>query len=283
MKKIKYIFLIVVFAFCLKGFAPIFNLEASTNIIVDELMINPSDIEHLQIDVNNANISLEYAEVSDISIISKLTDYQKQVIKYSLINQNQDKTGLVSEYRENKFINNLNSYGNISILVPKNYKFKTINIDINDGTINSNIQVENYNINGNSLKANIANKIDNLKFFQYDGSVSLSQANFKNYEINQNNGEIYLKNITSDTGKIIGGKYVNLTANDIYANQLDLQNKFHTIDFEQMKNINYQIDNANVLTSNLANHSYQKISDEINTMVINGNGVTIEHFEIIGD
>lgn len=263
MKNAKYLLVCIFIIFGLKSLAPILNLQASNHPIVEQKSVATSDVEDINIDVGNARINIYYSEQNDISVITKLTDYQNHSFHYAVTNNKEDHQLLISQYRENQYINEINTYGEINIIVPNQFELNNLTINCNNGKINSNINAKQLNFIGNSVITNITGNYDIVDFSQIDGHTIFAQANINIFNINQQKGEIELSSLTSEQISISQTLKVELTCNNIYAKDFQATGKFDKIKFENMNDIKYDITSNKVQKTNIDEISNNEISMKI--------------------
>ena len=182
MKYVKYGLLGILFVFLLKGIGMIADSQEFIpgSIVTEERGFKTDNIENLNIHLAQANVSITYANIEDISIVSSLTPLQKKMFTYNYIANSENNTLEISQYFNRvSSLDDISSYGKINIYIPKNFDFSGINIVLEEGSLNTNVNATNFTYQADSSKTTIEGKFDQFNVEQKVGMIDLNQLNAK--------------------------------------------------------------------------------------------------------
>lgn len=284
MKYIKYILLAVLVVFVIKSveaFTPMGN-----NQVVEEYTYNAEDIEKIDVDVKNANVTIVKSESDEIQVVTELTDYQLSKFKYSVGIDNRDKTLDVSVYTYNNFVEEINSYGNVIIRVPKDKNIKTSNVNIKAGQLEYNVNTDILNVTGDSLKNKVSGVFGEVNIKQDVGVFSGIEISATKMQLEVAKGAINLKSAFSQDMQLAGKNYTTLDVYRSFFNKLELKGGFRNVKFYEIDDANVEIENAKINKTNLelvdGKYIYKSEGKEKGMMKMNANNVVIDEFYIQG-
>lgn len=285
MKYIKYGLLGILFVFLLKGIGMIADIQEFTpgTMVVEERGFKTDNIENLNIHLAKANVSIAYANVEDISIVSSLTPFQKKMFTYNYIADSENNTLEISQYFNRvSSLNEISSYGKINIYIPKNFDFSGINIVLEEGSLNTNVNATNFTYQVDSSKTKIEGKFDQINVGQKVGMIDLNQLNAKALTFSGECVQLALNSVTSETIDVTNLKAGVLNVKQVYAQTLNINGKYKDVNFADMAPMNYQLvaDKVNNSDLTLSGDTFTYQMDDKSTMRINAPGVKVDQFRI---
>lgn len=285
MKYVKYGLLGILFVFLLKGIGMIADIKEFTpsSMVVEERGFKTDNIENLNIHLAKANVSITYANVEDISIVSSLTPLQKKMFTYNYIANSENNSLEISQYFNRvSSLDGISSYGKINIYVPKNFDFSGINIVLEEGSLNTNVNATNFTYQVDSSKTKIEGKFDQLNVEQRVGMIDLNQLNAKALIFSGECVQLALNSVTSETIDITNQKAGVLNVKQAYAQTLNIKGKYKAVNFADMAPMNYQLaaDMVNNSDLTLSGDTFTYQMDDKSTMRINAPGVKVDQFRI---
>lgn len=285
MKYIKYGLLGILFVFLLKGIGMIADIQEFTpgTMVVEERGFKTDNIENLNIHLAKANVSIAYANVEDISIVSSLTPFQKKMFTYNYIANSENNTLEISQYFNRvSSLNEISSYGKINIYIPKNFDFSGINIVLEEGSLNTNVNATNFTYQVDSSKTKIEGKFDQINVGQKVGMIDLNQLNAKALTFSGECVQLALNSVTSETIDVTNLKAGVLNVKQVYAQTLNINGKYKDVNFADMAPMNYQLvaDKVNNSDLTLSGDTFTYQMDDKSTMRINAPGVKVDQFRI---
>lgn len=285
MKYVKYGLLGILFVFLLKGIGLIADSQEFMpgSVVVEERGFKTDNIENLNIHLAKANVSITYANIEDISIVSSLTPLQKKMITYNYIANSENNTLEISQYFNRvSSLDDISSYGKINIYIPKNFDFSGINIVLEEGSLNTNVNATNFTYQADSSKTKIEGKFDQFKVEQKVGMIDLNQLNAKVLTFSGECVHLALKSVTSETIDVTNQKAGVLNVKQAYAQTLNINGKYKDVNFADMAPMNYQLvaDKVNNSDLTLSGDTFTYQMDDKSTMRINAPGVKVDQFRI---
>ncbi len=285
MKYVKYGLLGILFVFFLKGIGMIADIKEFTpsSMVVEERGFKTDNIENLNIHLAKANVSITYANVEDISIVSSLTPMQKNMFTYNYIANSENNSLDISQYFNRvSSLDEISSYGKINIYIPKNFEFSGINIVLEEGSLNTNVNATNLTYQVDSSKTKIEGKFDQLNVEQKVGMIDLNQLNAKALTFSGECVQLALNSVTSETIDITNQKAGVLNVKQAYAQTLNINGKYKVVNFADMAPMNYQLaaDMVNNSDLTLSGDTFTYQMDDKSTMRINAPGVKVDQFRI---
>lgn len=285
MKYVKYGLLGILFVFLLKGIGMIADIQEFTpdSMVVEERGFKTDNIENLNIHLAKANVSITYANIEDISIVSNLTPLQKKMFTYNYIANSENNTLEISQYfNRDSSLNEISSYGKINIYIPKNFDFSGINIVLEEGSLNTNVNATNFTYQVDSSKTKIEGKFDQLNVEQKVGMIDLNQLNAKALTFSGECVQLSLNSVSSETIDLTNQKACVLNVKQAYAQTLSINGKYKVVNFADMAPMNYQLaaDMVNNSDLTLSGDKFTYQMDDKSTMIINAPGVKIDQFRI---
>lgn len=285
MKYVKYGLLGILFVFLLKGIGLIADSQEFTpgSIVTEERGFKTDNIENLNIHLAKANVSITYANIEDISIVSSLTPLQKKMFTYNYIANSENNTLEISQYFNRvSSLDDISSYGKINIYIPKNFDFSGINIVLEEGSLNTNVNATNFTYQADSSKTKIEGKFDQFNVEQKVGMIDLNQLNAKVLIFSGECVQLGLNSVTSETIDVTNQKTGVLNVKQAYAQTLNINGKYKDVDFADMAPMNYQLvaDKVNNSDLILSGDTFTYQMDDKSTMRINAPGVKVDQFRI---
>lgn len=284
MKYIKYILIGIFVIFVIKGLDNVVSGSQvpPTNVELKEQVVNQAKVKSLAIDVKNANINLNYADIDQINVVSKLTQQQHHDFHYNVTSNATNGQLAINQYNENNRYDQLTSYGNIDIYVPKSFKFSGITIKMDNGTINVNVESENLNVKANSLKTQLLGRIDKINIDQQVGQINLKQLNAVAIDIIANQSNVDCTSLTSDNMKVKNAQQINAQFDNVSIKELSLDGQYKDAKFVNMVNQNYSIEAKSIKHSSLeySDNKYVHATEHKAKMMICAPNVTISLFQI---
>lgn len=285
MKYVKYGLLGILFVFLLKGIGMIADIQEFTpgSMVVEERGFKTDNIENLNIHLAKANVSITYANIEDISIVSSLTPLQKKMFTYNYIANSENHTLEISQYFNRvSSLDEISSYGKINIYIPKNFDFSGINIVLEEGSLNTNVNATNFTYQVDSSKTKIEGKFDQLNVEQKVGMIDLNRLNAKTLTFSCECVQLALNSVTSETIDITNQKAGVLNVKQAYAQTLNIKGKYKAVNFADMAPMNYQLaaDMVNNSDLTLSGDTFTYQMDDKSTMLINAPGVKVDQFRI---
>ena len=285
MKYVKYGLLGILFVFLLKGIGMIADSQefSPSSMVVEERGFKTDNIENLNIHLAKANVSVTYANVEDISIVSSLTPLQKKMFTYNYIVNSENNSLDISQYFNRvSSLDGISSYGKINIYIPKNFDFSGINIVLEEGSLNTNVDATNFTYQVDSSKTKIEGKFDQFNVEQKVGMIDLNQLNAKTLTFSGECVQLALNSVTSETIDITNQKAGVLNVKQAYAQTLNINGKYKVVNFADMAPMNYQLaaDMVNNSDLTLSGDTFTYQMDEKSTMRINARGVKVDQFRI---
>lgn len=285
MKYVKYGLLGILFVFLLKGIGLIADSQEFMpgSIVAEERGFKTDNIENLNIHLAKANVSITYANIEDISIVSSLTPLQKKMFTYNYIANSENNTLEISQYFNRvSSLDDISSYGKINIYIPKNFDFSGINIVLEEGSLNTNVNATNFTYQADSSKTKIEGKFDQFKVEQKVGMIDLNQLNAKVLTFSGECVQLGLNSVTSETIDVTNQKAGVLNVKQAYAQTLNINGKYKDVNFADMAPMNYQLvaDKVNNSDLILSGDTFTYQMDDKSTMRINAPGVKVDQFRI---
>lgn len=285
MKYVKYGLLGILFVFLLKGIGLIADSQEFMlgSIVTEERGFKTDNIENLNIHLAKANVSITYANIEDISIVSSLTPLQKKMFTYNYIANSENNTLEISQYFNRvSSLDDISSYGKINIYIPKNFDFSGINIVLEEGSLNTNVNATNFTYQADSSKTKIEGKFDQFKVEQKVGMIDLNQLNAKALTFSGECVQLGLNSVTSETIDVTNQKAGVLNVKQAYAQTLNINGKYKDVNFIDMAPMNYQLvaDKVNNSGLTLSGDTFTYQMDDKSTMRINAPGVKVDQFRI---
>lgn len=285
MKYVKYGLLGILFVFLLKGIGMIADIQEFMpgSIVAEERGFKTDNIENLNIHLAKANVSITYANIEDISIVSSLTPLQKKMFTYNYIANSENNTLEISQYFNRvSSLDDISSYGKINIYIPKNFDFSGINIVLEEGSLNTNVNATNFTYQADSSKTKIEGKFDQFKVEQKVGMIDLNQLNAKVLTFSGECVQLGLNSVTSETIDVTNQKAGVLNVKQAYAQTLNINGKYKDVNFADMAPMNYQLvaDKVNNSDLILSGDTFTYQMDDKSTMRINAPGVKVDQFRI---
>ena len=285
MKYVKYGLLGILFVFLLKGIGLIADSQEFMpgSIVAEERGFKTDNIENLNIHLAKANVSITYANIEDISIVSSLTPLQKKMFKYNYIANSENNTLEISQYFNRvSSLDDISSYGKVNIYIPKNFDFSGINIVLEEGSLNTNVNATNFTYQADSSKTKIEGKFDQFKVEQKVGMIDLNQLNSKTLTFSGECVQLGLNSVTSETIDVTNQKAGVLNVKQAYAQTLNINGKYKDVNFIDMAPMNYQLvaDKVNNSGLTLSGDTFTYQMDDKSTMRINAPGVKVDQFRI---
>ena len=285
MKYVKYGLLGILFVFLLKGIGLIADSQEFIpgSIVTEERGFNTDNIENLNIHLAKANVSITYANIEDISIVSSLTPLQKKMFTYNYIANSENNTLEISQYFNRVFsLDDISSYGKINIYIPKNFDFSGINIVLEEGSLNTNVNATNFTYQADSSKTKIEGKFDQFNVEQKVGLIDLNQLNAKVLTFSGECVQLGLNSVTSETIDVTNKKTGVLNVKQAYAQTLNINGKYKDVNFIDMAPMNYQLvaDKVNNSDLILSGDTFTYQMDDKSTMRINAPGIKVDKFRI---
>ena len=285
MKYVKYGLLGILFVFLLKGIGMIADIQEFTpsSMVVEERGFKTDNIENLNIHLAKANVSITYANVEDISIVSSLTPLQNKMFTYNYIANSENNTLEISQYFNRvSSLDEISSYGKINIYIPKNFDFSGINIVLEEGSLNTNVNATNFTYQVDSSKTKIEGKFDQINIGQKVGMIDLNQLNAKALTFSGECVQLALNSVTSETIDVTNQKAGVLNVKQAYAQTLNINGKYKDVNFADMAPMNYQLvaDMVNNSDLTLSGDTFTYQMDDKSTMRINAPGVKVDQFRI---
>lgn len=285
MKYVKYGLLGILFVFLLKGIGLIADSQEFMpgSMVAEERGFKTDNIENLNIHLAKANVSITYANIEDISIVSSLTPLQKKMFTYNYIANSENNTLEISQYFNRvSSLDDISSYGKINIYIPKNFDFSGINIVLEEGSLNTNINATNFTYQANSSKTKIEGKFDQFNVKQKVGMIDLNQLNAKALTFSSECVQLGLNSVTSETIDVTNQKTGVLNVKQAYAQTLNINGKYKDVHFANMAPMNYQLvaDKVNNSDLTLSGDTFTYQMDDKSTMRINAPGVKVDQFRI---
>ena len=285
MKYVKYGLLGILFVFLLKGIGLIADSQEFMpgSIVVEERGFKTDNIENLNIHLAKANVSITYANIEDISIVSSLTPLQKKMFTYNYIANSENNTLEISQYFNRvSSLDDISSYGKINIYIPKNFNFSGINIVLEEGSLNTNVNATNFTYQADSSKTKIEGKFDQFNVEQKVGMIDLNQLNAKVLTFSGECVQLGLNSVTSETIDVTNQKAGVLNVKQAYAQTLNINGKYKDVNFADMAPMNYQLvaDKVNNSDLTLSGDTFTYQMDDKSTMRINAPGVKVDQFRI---
>lgn len=285
MKYVKYGLFGILFVFLLKGIGLIADSQEFMpgSIVAEERGFKTDNIENLNIHLAKANVSITYANIEDISIVSSLTPLQKKMFTYNYIANSENNTLEISQYFNRvSSLDDISSYGKINIYIPKNFTFSGINIVLEEGSLNTNVNATDFTYQADSSKTKIEGKFDQFKVEQKVGMIDLNQLNAKALTFSGECVQLGLNSVTSETIDVTNQKAGVLNVKQTYAQTLNINGKYKDVNFADMAPMNYQLVadkvNNSDLTLNGDTFTYQM--DDKSTMRIYAPGIKVDQFRI---
>lgn len=285
MKYVKYGLLGILFVFLLKGIGLIADSQEFMpgSMVAEERGFKTDNIENLNIHLAKANVSITYTNIEDISIVSSLTPLQKKMFTYNYIANSENNTLEISQYFNRvSSLDDISSYGKINIYIPKNFDFSGINIVLEEGSLNTNINATNFTYQANSSKTKIEGKFDQFNVKQKVGMIDLNQLNAKTLTFSGECVQLGLNSVTSETIDVTNQKAGVLNVKQAYAQTLNIDGKYKNVNFTDMAPMNYQLVANKVNNSDLtlSGDTFTYQMDDKSTMRINAPGVKVDQFRI---
>lgn len=285
MKYVKYGLLGILFVFLLKGIGLIADSQEfmSGSMVAEERGFKTDNIENLNIHLAKANVSITYANIEDISIVSSLTPLQKKMFTYNYIANSENNTLEISQYFNRvSSLDDISSYGKINIYIPKNFDFSGINIVLEEGSLNTNVNATNFTYQADSSKTKIEGKFDQFNVKQKVGMIDLNQLNAKTLTFSGECVQLGLNSVTSETIDVTNQKAGVLNVKQAYAQTLNIDGKYKDVNFTDMAPMNYQLvaDKVNNSDLTLSGDTFTYQMDDKSTMRINAPGVKVDQFRI---
>lgn len=285
MKYVKYGLLGILFVFLLKGIGMIADSQEFMpgSMVVEERGFKTDNIENLNIHLAKANVSITYANIEDISIVSSLTPLQKKMFTYNCIANSENNTLEISQYFNRvSSLNEISSYGKINIYIPKNFDFSGINIVLEEGSLNTNVNATNFTYQVDSSKTKIEGKFDQLNVEQKVGMIDLNQLNAKALTFSGECVQLSFNSVSSETIDLTNQKAGVLNVKQAYAQTLYINGKYKAVNFADMAPMNYQLaaDMVNNSDLTLSGDTFTYQMDDKSTMRINAPGVKVDQFRI---
>lgn len=285
MKYVKYGLLGILFVFLLKGIGMIADSQEFMpgSMVVEERGFKTDNIENLNIHLAKANVSITYANIEDISIVSSLTPLQKKMFTYNCIANSENNTLEISQYFNRvSSLNEISSYGKINIYIPKNFDFSGINIVLEEGSLNTNVNATNFTYQVDSSKTKIEGKFDQLNVEQKVGMIDLNQLNAKALTFSGECVQLSFNSVSSETIDLTNKKAGVLNVKQAYAQTLYINGKYKAVNFADMAPMNYQLaaDMVNNSDLTLSGDTFTYQMDDKSTMRINAPGVKVDQFRI---
>lgn len=285
MKYVKYGLLGILFVFLLKGIGLIADSQEFMpgSIVTEERGFKTDNIENLNIHLAKANVSITYANIEDISIVSSLTPLQKKMFTYNYIANSENNTLEISQYFNRvSSLDDISSYGKINIYIPKNFDFSGINIVLEEGSLNTNVNATNFTYQADSSKTKIEGKFDQFNVEQKVGMIDLNQLNAKVLTFSGECVQLGLNSVTSETIDVTNQKAGVLNVKQAYAQTLNINGKYKDVNFIDMAPMNYQLvaDEVNNSDLTLSGNTFTYQMDDKSTMRINAPGVKVDQFRI---
>ena len=285
MKYVKYGLLGILFVFLLKGIGMIADSQEFTpgSIVTEERGFKTDNIENLNIHLAKANVSITYANIEDISIVSSLTPLQKKMFTYNYIANSENNTLEISQYFNRvSSLDDISSYGKINIYIPKNFDFSGINIVLEEGSLNTNVNATNFTYQADSSKTKIEGKFDQFNVEQKVGMIDLNQLNAKVLTFSGECVQLGLNSVTSETIDVTNQKTGVLNVKQAYAQTLNINGKYKDVNFADMAPMNYKLvaDKVNNSDLILSGDTFTYQMDDKSTMRINAPGIKVDKFRI---
>lgn len=285
MKYVKYGLLGILFVFLLKGIGLIADSQEFIpgSMVAEERGFKTDNIENLNIHLAKANVSITYANIEDISIVSSLTPLQKKMFTYNYIANSENNTLEISQYFNRvSSLDDISSYGKINIYIPKNFDFSGINIVLEEGSLNTNVNATNFTYQANSSKTKIEGKFDQFNVKQKVGMIDLNQLNAKSLTFSGECVQLGLNSVTSETIDVTNQKAGVLNVKQAYAQTLNINGKYKDVHFANMAPMNYQLvaDKVNNSDLTLSGDTFTYQMDDKSTMRINAPGIKVDQFRI---
>lgn len=285
MKYVKYGLLGILFVFLLKGIGLIADSQEFMpgSIVAEERGFKTDNIENLNIHLAKANVSITYANIEDISIVSSLTPLQKKMFAYNYIANSENNTLEISQYFNRvSSLDDISSYGKINIYIPKNFDFSGINIVLEEGSLNTNVNATNFTYQADSSKTKIEGKFDQFNVKQKVGMIDLNQLNAKTLTFSGECVQLGLNSVTSETIDVTNQKAGVLNVKQAYAQTLNIDGKYKDVNFTDMAPMNYQLvaDKVNNSDLTLSGDTFTYQMDDKSTMRINAPGIKVDQFRI---
>ena len=284
MKYVKYLLLATLVVFGIKSIEAISYVGG--NKIITEESYKSDEIDNINIDVNNANIEIIKSEGDEIQVISEITKYQSSKFKYSIGVNNNNKTLDVSVFTLDNFIEEINSYGKITIRIPDNKEIKTSNINIESGILEYSVNSEKLNVTTNSCKTKLSGMIDELNIKQGVGTLNIDELSSEKINASLDKGVLSVESVYSKDMEISGSRLVKLDIYRSFSNNLNLVGEYTYVKFNDIDDANVEVVNATIKKTNLkfSEGKYQHISegDEKGSMTVNANNIVIAEFYIKG-
>lgn len=285
MKYVKYGLLGILFVFLLKGIGMIADSQEFMpgSMVAEERGFKTDNIENLNIHLAKANVSITYANIEDISIVSSLTPLQKKMFTYNYIANSENNTLEISQYFNRvSSLEDISSYGKINIYIPKNFDFSGINIVLEEGSLNTNVNATNFTYQADSSKTKIEGKFDQFNVEQKVGMIDLNQLNAKALTFSCECVQLGLNSVTSETIDVTNQKAGVLNVKQAYAQTLNINGKYKDVNFADMAPMNYQLvaDKVNNSVLTLSGDTFTYRMDDKSTMRINAPGIKVDQFRI---
>lgn len=285
MKYVKYGLLGILFVFLLKGIGLIADSQEFMpgSIVAEERGFKTDNIENLNIHLAKANVSITYANIEDISIVSSLTPLQKKMFTYNYIANSENNTLEISQYFNRvSSLDDISSYGKINIYIPKNFDFSGINIVLEEGSLNTNVNATNFTYQADSSKTKIEGKFDQFSVEQKVGMIDLNQLNAKSLTFSGECVQLGLNSVTSETIDVTNQKAGVLNVKQAYAQTLNINGKYKDVNFTDMAPMNYQLvaDKVNNSDLTLSGDTFTYQMDDKSTMRIYAPGIKVDQFRI---
>lgn len=283
MKYVKYGLLGILFVFLLKGIGLIADSQEFMpgSIVAEERGFKTDNIENLNIHLAKANVSITYANIEDISIVSSLTPWQKKMFTYNYIANSENNTLEISQYFNRvSSLDDISSYGKINIYIPKNFDFSGINIVLEEGSLNTNVNATSFTYQADSSKTKIEGKFDQFSVEQKVGMIDLNQLNAKALTFSGECVQLGLNSVTSEMIDVTNQKAGVLNVKQAYAQTLNINGKYKDVHFADMAPMNYQLvaDKVNNSDLTLSGDTFTYQMDDKSTMRINAPGVKVDQF-----
>lgn len=285
MKYVKYGLLGILFVFLLKGIGLIADSQEFMpgSIVAEERGFKTDNIENLNIHLAKANVSITYANIEDISIVSSLTPLQKKMFTYNYIANSENNTLEISQYFNRvSSLDDISSYGKINIYIPKNFDFSGINIVLEEGSLNTNVNATNFTYQAYSSKTKIEGKFDQFSVEQKVGMIDLNQLNAKALTFSGECVQLGLNSVTSERIDVTNQKAGVLNVKQAYAQTLNINGKYKDVNFANMAPMNYQLvaDKVNNSDLTLSGDTFTYQMDDKSTMRIYAPGIKVNQFRI---
>ena len=283
MKYFKILLVGISFVFIFKTFNNVFAISDVQSKVETEKYIDTENVKNVKINVTNANVTLLSSPISDIRVVSKLTN--KQIEYFEYIVSEKDGEIKINEYKKDKKkINEYESFGEIEIFVPNEFNLSLIDIKMNNGAINSMVSSKEVVILGNSVAIDIKSTIEKLNIQQKIGVINISDNNIKEAVISVNKGQLNINKVVFDKIDINSLSGIEATFDFVFANEINLLGKYNAINFNVGNKNNIIVNGSQKIKKNtqliLENEVYKYTVENGKNMTINLRNQKINSFII---